>query len=72
LTVLVAFNDRLFEGDENATLEKWDKIFNTEGYMEEPFKGSVHDYFYLQSYGDLGMIDIVRDAKGNIRKVIRK
>ena len=28
LTVLVAFNDRSFIGDEAATLEKWDKIFN--------------------------------------------
>ena len=56
LTILVAFNDRNFIGDEAATLEQWNKIFNTEGYMEEPFKGSVHDYFLDQSYGDFKVI----------------
>ena len=56
LTVLVAFNDRSFTGDEAATLEQWNKIFNVENLAEEPFKGSVHDYFLAQSYGDFNVV----------------
>lgn len=56
LTVLVAFNDRTFLGDESATLAQWGKIFNAENLMEEPFKGSIHDYFLAQSYGDFNLI----------------
>ena len=56
LTVLVAYNDRPFVGDEAATMEQWDKIFNTENLSEAPFKGSVHDYFLAQSYGDFNVI----------------
>ena len=52
LTVLVEFNDRAFKGNEAATLEQWNKIFNVENLTEAPFKGSVHDYFLAQSYGD--------------------
>ena len=69
LTILVAFNDRSFQGDEAATLEKWDKIFNAENYMEDSFKGSVHDYFFSQSYGkfnlvfDLVYVQVNGDAK---------
>ena len=69
LTVLVEFNDRAFKGDEAATLEQWDKIFNTENLTEEPFKGSVHDYFLAQSYGnfsvffDLVYVKVSGDAK---------
>ena len=37
LTVLVAFNDRAFTGDEAATIQQWDKIFNAENLQEEPF-----------------------------------
>ena len=56
LTVMVAFNDRTFVGDEAATMELWNKIFNTVGFVEEPFKGSVHDYFMDQSYGELNLV----------------
>ena len=56
LTVLVAFNDRTFVGDETATMQQWDKIFNAENLTEEPFKGSVHDYFFDQSYGDFNLV----------------
>lgn len=56
LTVLVAFNDRLFEGDETATLTYWNKVFNANNLSENPFKGSVHDYFLDQSYGDFSVI----------------
>ena len=55
LTVLVEFNDRPFKGDEVATLAQWDKIFNTKNLSEAPFKGSVHDYFFAQSYGDFDL-----------------
>ena len=55
LTVLVAFNDLNFEGDETATLEKWGGIMNTENYNVEPYVGSVHDYFYAQSYGQFNL-----------------
>ena len=51
LTVLVSFADLSFEGDETATMTKWDNIMNTKNYQEEPYKGSVRDYFYAQSYG---------------------
>ena len=56
LTVMVEFNDRAFKGDEAATLAQWNKIFNAENLTEEPFKGSVHDYFYAQSYGKFNVI----------------
>jgi M6 family metalloprotease-like protein len=70
LTVLVAFNDRLFLGDEAATLEQWNKIFNAENYMEGSFKGSVHDYFMAQSYGDFNVVfDLVYvQVSGNAKK----
>lgn len=51
LVVLAAFQDCTFAGDEAETLELWNKIFNTENLAEEPFAGSIHDYFYDQSYG---------------------
>ena len=69
LTVLVAFNDRSFAGDKDATLVQWNKIFNAEKLTEEPFKGSVHDYFLDQSYGefnvvfDLTYVQVGDDAK---------
>ena len=56
LTVLAEFNDRPFKGDEEATLAQWNKIFNTKNLSELPFKGSVHDYFFAQSYGDFDLI----------------
>ena len=55
LTVLVAFNDCAFKGDEAATIQQWDKILNAENLTETPFKGSVHDYFLAQSYGDFNV-----------------
>ena len=51
LVVMAEFADYAFQGDETATLQQWDKIFNTKGLNEAPFKGSVHDYFYDQSNG---------------------
>jgi len=51
LTVLAAFNDRSFAKDEQQTLATWERIFNAKGLNVSPFKGSIHDYFYDQSYG---------------------
>lgn len=55
LVVLVSFADRGFVGDEAETLLQWEKIFNTENFSEEPFAGSLHDYFYAQSYGQFNV-----------------
>ena len=69
LTVLAAFNDRDFKGDVDATLAQWNLIFNTKNLTEAPFKGSVHDYFYAQSYTlfdltfDLVYVKVKGDAK---------
>ena len=61
LVVFVSFPDRQFQDDETTTLTKWDKIFNAEDYHEGSFVGSVHDYFYAQSYGKFNLIfDLVQ------------
>ena len=52
LVVLVAFNDQAFKDDEAATMTLWQRIFNEEQFTESSFYGSVHDYFYAQSYGE--------------------
>lgn len=49
LVVLVSFSDLTFKYEEAAVL--WDRIFNEKGFHDEPFRGSVYDYFYDQSYG---------------------
>lgn len=70
LTVLVAFSDLNFEGDEATTLEKWSGIMNTENYSEKPYIGSAHDYFYAQSYGQFNLIfdlQYVQLANGRAR-----
>ena len=70
LTVLAEFNDRPFKGDEAATIAQWNKIFNAKNLSETPFKGSVHDYFYAQSYGDFDLtFDLVYvKVKGDAKK----
>ena len=55
LVVLVDFPDRKFMDDEATTLTKWDKIFNAVDYHEGSYVGSVHDYFYAQSYGKFNL-----------------
>ena len=56
LVVLASFKDRSFRGNESETIQQWDKIFNTQNLSEEPFYGSVRDYFYDQSYGQFDVI----------------
>ena len=70
LLVLAAFNDQTFESDEAATVQKWDKIFNAEGYNEAPYAGSVHDYFYAQSYQQFNLtfdLQYVQLSEGRAR-----
>jgi len=49
LVLLASFNDLTFQDENPQAL--WNKIFNEEGFSTSPFHGSVHDYFYDQSYG---------------------
>ncbi len=56
LVVLAEFSDKKFSNDETTTIEQWGKILNAEGYNEGDFKGSVHDYFYAQSYKQFDLI----------------
>lgn len=55
MIVLASFQDRDFKEDHDATLTKWDKIFNAENYTEDKYVGSVHDYFSAQSYGQFNL-----------------
>ena len=55
LVVMTSFADRPFAGDETTSLAKWDKILNTQHLNEPPFHGSIHDYFYDQSYGQFDL-----------------
>ncbi len=49
LVVLASFSDLDFESED--PLAFWHQIFNQPNFHESPFHGSVHDYFYDQSYG---------------------
>ena len=53
LVILASFNDQLFK--EENPLPLWDRIFNEQGFSEGSFHGSVHDYFYAQSNGQLNL-----------------
>ena len=70
LVVMVAFADKDFQQDETATLELWNDIFNTEGYTDGSFQGSVHDYFCAQSYNQFRPVfDLVYvKVSGNAKK----
>lgn len=56
LVVLVSFSDQQFQAGEEETLETWNRIFNEKNYSESPYVGSVHDYFYDQSYAAFNLI----------------
>ena len=55
LVVLASFQDQDFAEDHDATLLKWNNIFNAENYVEDRFVGSVRDYFMAQSYGQFNL-----------------
>lgn len=56
LVVLASFADNPFLGDSAATIAQWNAILNTEHFSEAPFMGSLHDYFYDQSYGQFNLV----------------
>lgn len=53
LVLLASFNDLTFMDEDPLSL--WNSIFNEEGMSTPPFHGSVHDYFYDQSYGQFNL-----------------
>ncbi len=69
LVVLAAFSDRPFADDSLITLHKWDQIFNQEAFNVPPYVGSVHDYFFDQSYGQLRLtFDLQYITLGNAKR----
>ena len=53
LVVLVSFCDLSFQ--EPDPLSRWHRIFNEQAFSEGSYVGSVHDYFYAQSYGQFDL-----------------
>ena len=53
LVVLASFSDLDFEDENPQAL--WKQIFNQENFDVSPYHGSVHDYFYNQSYGKFNL-----------------
>lgn len=61
LVILVDFSDvKMQAGHDNA---EWTNFFNQEGYANNGNAGSVHDYFYAQSYGQF---DLAFDVVGPV------
>lgn len=63
LIILVAFPDQEFADSSPATL--WNKVLNSEGYDERPFRGSVRDYFRTQSYGQMDLVFDIHFVKAD-------
>ena len=58
LVILVNFKDKKMQA--KHSLEEWKNYFNKEGYNNYGNNGSVHDYFYKQSYGKFDLeFDVV-------------
>ncbi len=58
LVILVNFKDKKMQA--KHSLEEWKNYFNKEGYKNYGNNGSVHDYFYKQSYGKFDLeFDVV-------------
>lgn len=58
LVILVNFKDKKMLSNHNQT--EWNNFFNQVGYSKEGNFGSVHDYFYNQSYGKFSLdFDVV-------------
>ena len=53
LVILASFSDLKFKDEEPLSL--WKRIFNEDHFNEEPFYGSVHDYFNDQSFGKFNL-----------------
>ena len=54
LVILAEFNDKKYQVEEPLTL--WNDIFNQGKKLSKPFVGSVHDYFFDQSYGQFDLL----------------
>lgn len=61
LVILVNFQGKSMKS--TSTPEKFSQRFNQEGYKESNHYGSVHDYFYDQSYG---VFDLTFDVVGPV------
>lgn len=61
LVILVNFSDNSFSSSNPQ--HDYDRMFNEQGYSENNHVGSVHDYFYDQSYGSF---DLTFDVVGPI------
>lgn len=62
LVILVEFSDKSMASGHDQNL--FDRQFNQEGFSEAGHLGSVHDYFYDQSYGKLELdFDVVGPVK---------
>lgn len=61
LVILVNFKDVKMQA--NHTRDEWNDYFNKEGYNKLGNSGSVHDYFYNQSYG---LFDLSFDVIGPV------
>lgn len=58
LVILVNFKDKQMQS--KNSLEEWKNYFNKDGYKNYGNNGSVHDYFYKQSYGKFDLeFDVV-------------
>lgn len=58
LVILVNYKDKKMNS--KHTRQAFDDLFNKEGYAENGNSGSVHDYFYRQSYGKFNLtFDVV-------------
>lgn len=53
LVILVNFKDKKMQSKHTQT--EWNDYFNKVGYNKYGNNGSVHDYFYAQSYGKLDL-----------------
>lgn len=61
VVLLVEFSDKWMKS--TNTRDQFDKMFNQVGYHDYDNEGSVHDYFYDQSYGQF---DLTFDVYGPI------
>ena len=58
IVILAQFKDKQFS--QNATQTYFNRMFNEQGFTDGGNTGSVHDYFYDQSYGQLDLsFDVV-------------
>lgn len=58
IVILAQFKDKQFSS--NATQTYFNRMFNEQGFTDGGNTGSVHDYFYDQSYGQLDLsFDVV-------------